>query len=181
MSMSIINYIKSDLYRYCGNTTARSFLRQYVRNRSFRYSFWFRLCESKQGLVRFAAKVARDRLSKKTGIQIPAGTKIGYGLYIGHQMNLVVHPYTVIGNNCNLSQFTTIGSNNNTPAKIGDNVYIGPNCCIVDAVEIGSGSIIGAGAVVVSNVPPNTIFAGNPAKHIKDAPSNPYVKRRWPI
>lgn len=178
--MSITTYIKSDLYRYAGNTTAKSFIKNFIRNRSFRYSLWFRLCSSDNIFVRLFARVARDRLSRKSGIQILPGTKIGYGLYIGHQMNIVVHPYTVIGNNCNLSQFTTIGSGNNTPAKIGNNVYIGPGCCIVEDVEIGDFAIIGAGSVVVKDVDAYTTVAGNPAKPISTQSTNRFIKRSWP-
>ena len=92
-------------------------------------------------------------LSIKYGIQIPRDTKIGYGLYIGHGVSIVVNPKTVIGNNVNISQCTTIGSNKGTPATIGDNVYIGPGVCIVEDVHIGCNSLIGAGAVVVNDVP----------------------------
>ena len=49
----------------------------------------------------------------------------------------MIHPNTVIGNNCNISQFLSIGSNNGTPAVIGDNVYIGPHVSIVENVKIG--------------------------------------------
>jgi serine O-acetyltransferase len=81
-------------------------------------------------------------------------------------MSLVVHPYTVIGENCNLSQFTTIGSNKNTPATIGNNVYIGPGCSIVEDVTIGDNAIIGAGSVVTRSIPANVTAAGNYAKVI---------------
>jgi len=163
---SVSEYIKSDLGRYAGNTRATSMVRHYIRNRSFRYSFWFRLTSSRRLVVRILAEYMHERLSKKFGIQIPRGTKIGYGLYIGHYMSLVVHPYTEIGDNCNLSQFTTIGSNKNTPAKIGNNVYIGPGCSIVEDVAIGDNVMIGAGAVVVKDVPSNCTAAGNPARQI---------------
>lgn len=56
----------------------------------------------------------------------------------------MVNPTAVIGNNCNLSQFTTIGSNYDKAATIGDNVYIGPNVCILEDVHIGSQVTIGA-------------------------------------
>ena len=57
---------------------------------------------------------------------------MNYGLYISHGGPVVVNPSTVIGDNCNLSQFVTIGSNEGKAAVIGDNVYIGPNTCIVE-------------------------------------------------
>jgi serine O-acetyltransferase len=178
--MSIGTYIKSDLYRYAGDTSVKAFAKNFLRNRSFRYCLWFRLCSSKNPFIRLLARIARERLSKKSGIQIPPGTKIGYGLYLGHQMSIVVHPFTVIGDNCNLSQFTTIGSGKNTPAKIGNNVYIGPGCCIVEDVEIGDFAIVGAGSVVVKNVEPYTTVAGNPAKPISKQTFNRFIKRAWP-
>lgn len=163
---SVCEYIKSDLRRYAPNTGPKAFIKSYLRNRSFRYCFWFRLCEVDNKVLFLLAAIMHDRLSKKFGIQIPRRTKIGQGLYIGHYMSLVIHPNTVIGTNCNLSQFTTIGSNKNTPAKIGNNVYIGPGCSIVEDVTIGDNSLIGAGSVVVKSIPPNCTAAGNPAKVI---------------
>lgn len=92
-----------------------------------------------------------SRLSRKYGIQIPPTVKIGYGLYIGHGIGIIINDSTVIGSNCNISQFLTIGSNRGTPAIIGDNVYIGPSVCIVENVRIGNNTTIGAGSVVVKD------------------------------
>ena len=55
---------------------------------------------------------------------------------------------------------------------IEKNVWIGMNSVILKGVTIGDNSIIGAGSVVVKDVPKNTIAAGNPAKVIKDLPIN---------
>lgn len=159
----IREYVAADLLRYAPAVTWATIARQYVRNRSFRYCFWFRLCEADSKAVRLAATVMHDRLSKRFGIEIPRHTKVGKGLYIGHHQALIVHPFTVIGEGCNLSQFTTIGSNRNTPARIGNNVYIGPGCSIVEDVTIGDNVIIGAGSVVVKSIPANCTAAGNPA------------------
>lgn len=52
--------------------------------------------------------------------------------------------------------------------KIGCNVWIGANSVVLDGVTIGNNSIIGAGSVVTKNVPANTIYAGVPAKKIKE-------------
>jgi acetyltransferase-like isoleucine patch superfamily enzyme len=53
------------------------------------------------------------------------------------------------------------------PIRIGDNVWIGFNACILPGVQIGQGSIVGARSVVVESVPPFTIVGGNPARTIK--------------
>ncbi len=53
------------------------------------------------------------------------------------------------------------------PISIGDNVFIGGYSFILKGVKIGDNSIVGAGSIVTTNIPPNEIWAGNPAKFIK--------------
>lgn len=55
-----------------------------------------------------------------------------------------------------------------SPVHIGKNVWIGSNSTILPGVTIGDGAVIGAGSVVTKNVPENTVFAGIPAKKIKE-------------
>lgn len=112
-------------------------------------------------------------------IQILRKTKIGYGLYISHEGPVVVNPSTVIGNNCNLSQFVTIGSNEGKAAVIGDNVYIGPNTCIVEDVCIGDNATIGAGSVVTKDIPSNATAAGNYAKVLNVNNPGRYIQNRY--
>lgn len=117
---------------------------------------------------------------KQYGIDIHTSTKIGYGLYIGHGGPLVVNPTTVIGNNVNLSQFTTIGANGGRQAaEIGDNVYIGPNVCIIEHVKIGNNATIGTGSVVTKDIPENATAAGNYAKVLSTDHPGSSVNRRW--
>lgn len=94
---------------------------------------------------------------------------------------IIINGGTIIGNNCNISQFLTIGTNKNTPAIIGDNVYIGPNVCIVENVNIGNNSSISAGSVAVKDVPENSTVAGVPAKVISYKLPGRFVNRRWRI
>ena len=103
------------------------------------------------------------------GIELPFLTKVGSGLIIYHGQSLVVHKNVVIGENCVLRQCTTIGNRNrgsNFPV-IGNNVDIGSNVCILGEIIVGNNVIIGAGSVVVKNIPGNSVVVGNPAKVIK--------------
>lgn len=183
MNQKIINYIRSDYYRYYGVRV--SFLRMFLlaltaKNFGFTYLFWLRLCKNKSILYP-VARIMHYRLSRKYGIHIKRETKIGYGLYLGHSIGIVINPGTIIGNNCNLSQFLSIGTNNKTPATIGDNVYLGPNVCVVEDVHIGDNSTIGAGSVVVKDVPANVIVAGVPAKVISSDSNARYIKNKFEL
>lgn len=122
------------------------------------------------------------RLNKmKKIIQLPRETQVGYGLYIGHGGPIVVNPTAVIGNNCNLSQFTTIGNNEGQAAIIGDNTYIGPSVCVIENVKIGNNVTIGAGSVVTKDIPDNATVVGNYAKVINYNNPGRYIKRRWNV
>jgi serine O-acetyltransferase len=81
----------------------------------------------------------------------------------------------------NLTQFLNIGTNHSTPAIIGDNVYIGPQVCLVEDVKIGSNASIGAGAVVTKDVPENATVAGVPAKVLNYNQPGRFVNKRYKI
>lgn len=157
-------YIKSDYFRYYPKFTSLGFISAYLYNKGFRYSFWFRLAKLDNKLLSFISKVKLKFLIWDTGIDIPPGVSIGFGIYIGHPQSIVINPNVKIGNYCNLSQFISIGSNDIHAAEIGDYVYIGPLVSIVGKVNVGSYVSIGAGSVIVKDVPENATVAGNPAK-----------------
>ena len=117
----------------------------------------------------------------KNYIQIPLETKIGYGFYIGHGGPVIINGTAIIGNNCNISQFTTIGANEGKAAVIRDNVYIGPNVCIVEDVLIKDNVTIGAESVVCKNLPENATVAGNYAKVLNFNNPGRYIENRWNI
>jgi len=179
--METWNYIKSDLVRYAGKYSLPLFVKHYIRNRSFKYSFWLRSTRHTNPMIRLISIVMHKRLANKYLIQIPRQTQIGYGLYLGHHMCIVISPSARIGNNVNLSQFTTIGSNYGHAADIGDNVYIGPNVNIIEHVVIGNNSTIGAGSVVTRDVPENATVAGVPAKVISYKEPGRFVHQRWTL
>lgn len=70
-------------------------------------------------------------------------------------------------------------SSEGKPVVIEDAVWIGANSIVLPGVRIGRGSVVGAGSVVVKDVPPMVVVAGNPAIVIKRAV--PGVEDRWPL
>lgn len=175
----ILGYIKSDAYRYCGSCKVADILKLYIRNVFFRYLFWLRMSKSNAKIISIIAKVFKSHLSIKTGIQISSSVSIGHGLFIPHGY-VVINASAIIGNNCNLCQFTTVGSINKKAAKLGDNVYVSPNTCIVESVNIDDNVIIGAGSVVVKDVAANCIVAGVPIRVLsKIDDTNKFIKNKF--
>ncbi len=60
---------------------------------------------------------------------------------------------------------------NKAPIRIGDDVWIGMHCIILKGVTIGDGAVVAAGSIVTKDIPPRTLYGGNPARLIKELPS----------
>lgn len=106
--------------------------------------------------------------SKDFHCKIFGGTKIAGGLMCYHPFATVINAKS-IGRNFQFRNSLTIGNkhNDNTlKPTIGDDVTVGSNVVIIGPITIGSNVIIGAGSVVVKDVPSNCIIAGNPAQII---------------
>lgn len=121
-------------------------------------------------LLKFYYSIMYNRAQKKCRVEIPVNC-IGYGCRI-HHINAggIVFSKCNIGNYLDIRQFTTIGVKSNDVIQvptIGNNVFIGCNVCIIGGVHIGDNVSIGAGSVVVKDIPANSIAAGNPCKVIK--------------
>lgn len=101
---------------------------------------------------------------------LPAQVRIGKNCRFAHNaLGVVIHPEAVIGDNCKIGQNVTIGGRSGLTVLpvIEDDVEIGANALILGPVTIGKGSIIGAGTIVLKNVPPYSVVVGNPGKVIK--------------
>jgi putative colanic acid biosynthesis acetyltransferase WcaB len=107
------------------------------------------------------------------GIELPWDTQVGKNLKLQHGHGLVVNHQTKIGENCVLRNSTTIGNKKladgsySTAPQIGNNVDIGANVVIIGAITVGDNAVIGAGSVVVKDVPEGAVVVGNPAKVIR--------------
>jgi serine O-acetyltransferase len=115
--------------------------------------------------MRFA--VLRHRFwSVMTGADIPLNTwGLGGGLLIPHPQGLVIHPDAELGPNCLLLQQVTIGAGPKPGLpKLGGHVDVGAGAKILGGVTVGEHAVIGANAVVISDVPPHSIAVGVPAK-----------------
>ena len=114
--------------------------------------------------ARFLSHVARFL----TGIEIHPAAKIGPGLFIDHGMGVVIGETAEIGENVTLLQGVTLGGTSLKREKrhptLGNNVVVGAGAKIIGAFKIGDGSRIGAGSVVVREVPANSVVVGVPGR-----------------
>lgn len=177
--MSTWRHIESDLKRITDHISITLLIKNLLLNYTFRYLFFLRLASFDQPIASFIGRFFHKRLSRKYGIFIPYKTRIGFGLYLGHPVGIAVNVTTIVGDNVNISQGVTIGSNHQNGAVIGDRVYLGPNVCLVENVTIGDGVTIGAGSVVVKDIPSGATAVGNPAKVISyDGPGR-FINKQY--
>lgn len=101
-----------------------------------------------------------------TGVEIHPGAIIGEGLFIDHGMGVVIGETAEIGHDCNILQGVTLGGTSTKRTKrhptLRNRVTVGAGAKLIGAVEIGDGARIGAGSVVVTNVPANATVVGVP-------------------
>ena len=101
-----------------------------------------------------------------TGIEIHPGARITTPCLIDHGMGVVIGETAKIGKRCHLHQGVTLGGTSTMRTQrhpmFGDDVLVGAGASIIGAINVGAGARIGAGAVVVSNVPPHSTVVGVP-------------------
>lgn len=103
-------------------------------------------------------------------IELPRKLTVGKGLSLFHGHALVLNQGVVMGENCVLRNSTTIGHKKladgtfSACPRIGNNVDIGANVCIIGDITIGDNVIIGAGTVVTKDIPSDCVVVGNPGR-----------------
>ena len=117
------------------------------------------------------ARWISQRAVRKTGIEIHPGAQIGKGLFIDHGTGVIIGETTIIGDNCTLYQGVTLGGNGKETGKrhptLGNNVMVSAGAKILGSFKIGDNSKIGAGSVVLEEVPPCSTVVGVPGRVVK--------------
>ena len=119
----------------------------------------------------FIARLMSQFSRWMTGIEIHPGAKIGKRFFIDHGMGVVIGETAIIGDDVLLYQGVTLGGTGLEKGKrhptIGNNVVIGTGAKILGNITIGDNSYIGANAVVIKDVPPNSTVVGVPGRITK--------------
>ena len=113
--------------------------------------------------ARFLSQVARFF----TGVDIHPGAQLGRRLFIDHATGVVIGETAIVGDDVTMYQGVTLGGTGKQHGKrhptVCDGVFIGNNANILGNVTVGENSRVGAGSVVLSDVPPNSTVVGVPA------------------
>jgi serine O-acetyltransferase len=116
------------------------------------------------GSARFVSHISRFL----TGIEIHPAARLGPGLFIDHGMGVVIGETAEVGKNVTLYQGVSLAGTSLKREKrhptLGDNVVVGAGAKVIGAIYIGDNSRIGAGSVVVRDVPPNSVVVGVPGR-----------------
>lgn len=119
----------------------------------------------------FVARWISQKAVRKTGIEIHPGAVIGKDLFIDHGQGVVIGETAIIGDNVTIYQGVTLGGTGKEHGKrhptIGDNVMISAGAKILGSFTVGSDSKIGAGSVVLREVPPGSTVVGIPGRIVK--------------
>lgn len=132
----------------------------------YRIAHWF--YNHKKFLI---ARLISQRARRITGIEIHPGAKLGSGIFIDHGSGVVIGETAEVGDNVTIYQGVTLGGTGKDTGKrhptIERDVMISAGAKVLGPVVIGQGSKIGAGSVVLKNVPPHCTVVGVPGQVVR--------------
>ncbi|MEQ8833297.1 MAG: serine O-acetyltransferase [Miltoncostaeaceae bacterium] len=135
--------------------------------------------------IHLPARVLSQISRFATGIEIHPGARIGPGLFIDHGMGVVIGETTEIGEDVTIYQGVTLGGTGKESGKrhptVRDRVIVGTGARVLGPLEIGEGAKVGAGSIVIRDVPANSTVVGNPGRTVvrdgqKVAPGRPDIE-----
>src|SRR5438270_10359895 len=108
-----------------------------------------------------------------TGVEIHPGARVGRRLFIDHGMGVVIGETAIVGDDVTLYQGVTLGGTGKDEGKrhptLLNGVFVGNNANILGNITIGENSRVGAGSVVLRDVPPDSTVVGAPAHIVYQA------------
>ncbi len=120
-----------------------------------------------QAKLPLAARVLSQVARFYTGVDIHPGAQLGRRLFIDHATGVVIGETSIVGNDVTIYQGVTLGGTGKERGKrhptICDRVFIGNNANVLGNITVGENSRVGAGSVVLNDVPPNSTVVGVPA------------------
>ncbi|MCL5882463.1 MAG: serine O-acetyltransferase [Actinobacteria bacterium] len=107
-----------------------------------------------------------------TGVEIHPAAQIGEGFFIDHGSGVVIGETTEVGENVTLYQGVTLGGTGKETGKrhptLMDNVTVGAGAKVLGSVTVGENAKIGAGSIVIHDVPPDSTVVGNPGRPVRE-------------
>ena len=139
---------------------------------SFKAIIYYRIAHKLyEGKHYFWARWVSQKGARKTGIEIHPGARIGKGLFIDHGNGVIIGETAIVGDNVTLYQGVTLGGTGKEHGKrhptLCNNVMVSAGAEVLGSFTIGENSKIGAGSVVLEEVPPNSTVVGVPGRVVK--------------
>lgn len=170
--MGIISTIKEDIRTvFRKDPAARNTVEVFLCYPTLQAVWWYRIAhwfwaKGFKTFARFISHVARFL----TGIEIHPGAKIGRRFFIDHGMGVVIGETSEIGDDVLIYQGVVLGGVSLEKTKrhptISDKVIIGAGAILLGPIKVGRGAKIGAGSVVINDVPDNSTVVGVPGRAI---------------
>ena len=170
--MSILSYVKDEIQVIRERDPAIKSNMEVFLYPSFKVILNYRIAhKQKNHISGFWARFLSQRAARKTGIEIHPGATIGKGFFIDHGSGVIIGETAIVGDNVTLYQGVTLGGTGKETGKrhptIGDNVMISAGAKVIGSFTVGENSKIGAGSVVLEEVPPNCTVVGVPGRVVK--------------
>ncbi len=170
--MGIVRFIKEEIRVIKERDPAIHSSMEVFLYPSFKAMIYYRISHKLyEGKHYFLARWVSQKGAHKTGIEIHPGAKIGKGLFIDHGHGVIIGETAVIGDNVTLYQGVTLGGTGKEHGKrhptLGNNVMVSAGAKVLGSFTIGENSKIGAGSVVLAEVPSNSTVVGVPGRVVK--------------
>lgn len=117
------------------------------------------------------ALALQSRISEKFHVDVHPAAHIGRGVLLDHATGVVIGETAAIGDNVSMLHHVTIGGSGTRAGQrhpaVGHGVLLGAGVCVLGPIEVGSGTKVGAGSVIVTDLPRKCVAVGVPARIIK--------------